>query len=214
MVVGYADLRPVNWFTGKREPPRGAPLRGAPLAGGEGHICDRCGAEHAVVYTLLDTDSKEQFKVGSGCAQRAFGFDPDKDPLVRKTIKAEKQQIEKEMKRLHDQTVSDAAFIISREVVDLPVPPIQWIKLDRDSHGYNIKWGMGDTRVWGHGLKSPDEIPGERLDCLVRSFFTDQAVERLPEPYKSARSSSPEDVLARRIIQEVMRLLFVAKRVK
>jgi hypothetical protein len=75
-VVGYVDLRPVNWFTGKREP----------LPAGEGHVCDRCGAVHALVYTLLDTESKEEFKVGSGCAQRAFGFDPDKDPLVRKTI--------------------------------------------------------------------------------------------------------------------------------
>jgi hypothetical protein len=203
-VVGYIDLRPVNWFTGKREP----------LTFGEGHICERCGAKHAVVYTLLDTESKEQFKVGSGCAQRAFGFDPDKDPLVRKTIKAEKQRIEKEMARLQDKIVSDIASAIVKEVIDLSLPPIEWIKYDQDSYGYNAKWKMGDATVWGHGLKSIDEIPSERLDCLIRNFFTDEVCCRLPEPYKSARPISPEYTTARKIAEETMRLLFVAKRVK
>jgi hypothetical protein len=203
-VVAYVDLRPVNWFTGKREP----------LPAGEGHVCDRCGAVHALVYTLLDTESKEQFKVGSGCAQRAFGFDPDKDPLVRKTIKAEKQRIEKEIKRLQDETISDVASVIAKEVIGLPLPPVERVDVDQDSYGYNVRWGMGDVTVWSHGLKSADKIPDERLDCLIRSFFREEVIMRLPEPYKFTRSSSAEDALARRIIDETMRLLFVAKRVK
>jgi hypothetical protein len=228
-VVGYVDLRPVNWFTGKREPLRGAPLRGAPLRGaplrgaplrgaplaaGEGHICDRCGAEHAIVYTLLDTDSKEEFKVGSGCAQRAFGFDPDKDPLVRKTIKAEKQRIEKEMERQQDEVVSLVASTIAKDVMHLPLPFIEWLKVEKDLHGYNMKWRMGDVVAWGYGLKSADKIPDERLNCLIRGFFTNEVVGRLPEPYKSAQFPSPEYATARKIAQEAMRLLFVAKRVK
>jgi len=203
-VIGYVDLRPVNWFTGKRDP----------IKAGEGHICDRCGAEHAVVYTLLDTDSKEQFKVGSGCAQRAFGFDPDKDPLVRKAIKAEKQRIKKEMERIYGKIVLDIASMIAKDVMHLPLPFIEWLKVEKDLHGYNMKWRMGDAVVWAYGLKSADKIPDERLDCLIRNFFRDEAAARLPEPYKSARSSSPEDSIARKIIEETMRLLFVAKRVK
>jgi hypothetical protein len=120
------------------------------------------------------------------------------------------------MLRLQDKIVLDIASAIAKEVIGLPFPPIEWVKVDRDSYGYNAKWKMGETTVWGHGLKSPDEIPSERLDCLVRGFYTDEVAGRLPEPYRSAPhvASSPEYFLARRIIDETMRLLFVAKRVK
>jgi len=41
-IVGYRDLRPVDWLSGKR----------MPLDPGEGHTCDRCGATTPLTVVL------------------------------------------------------------------------------------------------------------------------------------------------------------------
>jgi hypothetical protein len=42
---------------------------------GEGHICDRCAREHAVIYELFDDSTGKTYSVGSGCAKQSYGFD-------------------------------------------------------------------------------------------------------------------------------------------
>lgn len=78
------DLRELDIDTGKR----------FPLAAGEGNECDRCGREHAVVWTVRETTPGAQrvFKVGSSCGPKILdGWSPEKSE-IRKARKADKQR--------------------------------------------------------------------------------------------------------------------------
>ena len=112
-VIGYRDLRPVDWLSGKR----------MPLSPGEGHTCDRCSREHAVVYELLDEDTGKTYSVGSGCAKQAYGFDVERDEDAKQLVKTNKKIRERALNEIRMSKVLEAADIILNELeLRLPVP--------------------------------------------------------------------------------------------
>jgi len=113
VVVGYYDMRPVDWASGRR----------MPLSPGEGHVCDRCGAEHAVVYVVTDTETGSHYRVGSSCAQAQFGFDVGRDAEAKKLVKTYKQQAEAELDQLRQKMVAEAARQVASEIRGLEIPP-------------------------------------------------------------------------------------------
>lgn len=69
-LIEINDLRPIDWYTGKR----------VPLSPGMGSICQRCGKEHAVVWKVHETTPGRQrvWCVGSGCGPKILaGWSPD-----------------------------------------------------------------------------------------------------------------------------------------
>jgi hypothetical protein len=135
-VVGYRDLRPVNWFTGKREP----------LEAGAGHICDRCGAEHAIVYEVEDDTTGKVYAVGSGCAKQQFGFDPDKSEEAKRFIKSVRQQIAFDIHTKRHEVIAKLAQEIAAGVSSLKVPPISSEKVVNKYTGKEeLMWRCGDN---------------------------------------------------------------------
>lgn len=181
-VIGYKDLRPIDWFTGKR----------VPLAKGEGNICDRCGAEHAIVFTLRDLDSNEEWKVGSGCAKRSFGFDPEKDVEAKRLMKEADREAER-------RRVKELEAIIERHTADLvkvvgaiPMPAARLME-SKPFPGYegakprvSEKWGMGDATVWRHNVFAGEPLSGERSQTLMQLWAEKRAIEHAPAELKRA----------------------------
>jgi hypothetical protein len=112
-VVDYYDLRPLDWVSGKR----------MPLEPGEGHVCDRCGAEHAIVYVVEYLVTHKTYSVGSGCAKASFGFDPATDKQAKRIVASKRQEatILVNEKRLEE--VTKLARDVADEVKRLPKPP-------------------------------------------------------------------------------------------
>jgi hypothetical protein len=113
-VIDYYDLRPVDWLSGKR----------MPLEPGTGHVCDRCGAEHAVVYVVEDVESGKTYRVGSGCAKQSFGFDPEKNDESKKLIKNAKEETAKNINELRLAAVQDLAQKIFKGIQRAERPPV------------------------------------------------------------------------------------------
>jgi hypothetical protein len=172
-VVGYKDMRPIDWFTGKR----------VPLAKGEGNICDRCGAEHAIVFTLADIDTKETFRVGSGCAKRAFGFDPEKDATARKMISEEKRRLEKELAEHREAIVTAEATRIAVIIEKIPLPDVERASAEprgTDVNGkprYDIWWKMGDAKARVIHTAHFEKMIEDDFYRLVRGFLEKRALE-------------------------------------
>ncbi len=133
-VVGYRDLRPVDWASGKR----------VPLGPGEGHVCDRCGAEHAVVYELLDEDTGKHYSVGSTCAKRQFGFDVAADVEAKRMVRKARDEDEATLDEARQKMAAEASASLAREVSALPLPDF-----DRDevSHPGVVTWRIGDSKA-------------------------------------------------------------------
>jgi hypothetical protein len=113
-VVDYYDLRPLDWVSGKR----------MPLEPGESHVCDRCGAEHAVVYVVEDLTTHKTYAVGSGCAKASFGFDPASDKQATRIVASKKQEAAALVNDRRLKEVENLTRDISSQVRSLPRPPV------------------------------------------------------------------------------------------
>jgi hypothetical protein len=113
-VIGYYDLRPVDWLSGKR----------MPLTEGECHICDRCGAEHAVVWEVKDLDTGKVYSVGSGCAKQTFGFEPDKTNEAKELLKNHRQQVAMEINEARLEAIRQLADSTAKEIATMARPKI------------------------------------------------------------------------------------------
>jgi hypothetical protein len=113
-VVDYYDLRPLDWVSGKR----------MPLEPGEGHVCDRCGAEHAVVYVVEDLTTHKTYAVGSGCAKASFGFDPASDKQATRIVASKKQEAAALVNDRRLKEVENLTRDIASQVRSLPRPPV------------------------------------------------------------------------------------------
>jgi hypothetical protein len=137
-VVKYYDLRPVDWASGKR----------VPLPAGECHVCDRCGAEHAVVYVVEDTESGKTYSVGATCARATWGFDVEKDRESRSLVKEAKRRDA----ALLDATRQDMITAII-PVIDLELSKIPLREFESDTERYPgiTCWHYGDSKALAQG---------------------------------------------------------------
>lgn len=143
LVTGYYDLRPIDWASGKR----------LPLEPGEGHVCDRCGAEHAVVFVVQDQETGEQYRVGSGCAKKNFGFDPEKDEAGKGLVKRVKDEARATVNAAKVMASAEKAAeivaIVGRSRVPDPVLVSEEVITKYPNfEGQRVRiWRVGDTQV-------------------------------------------------------------------
>jgi len=167
-IIGYRDLRPIDWLSGKR----------VPLAPGEGHVCDRCGAEHAIIYTVLDTDSDKQYEVGSGCAKQQFGFEVDKQRETRDLVKTEKARAAQEVDDARQEMVVLAAEDIARELRTCPTPePVA----DEARYPGRVAWRIGD----GIALTTSGRDDAETKQVALQDFYDHRIREMVPPEWTS-----------------------------
>lgn len=188
-VIDYYDLRPLDWMSGKR----------MPLEPGEGHVCDRCGAEHAVVYVVEDTETGRTYRVGSGCAKQSFGFDPEKSDEARKLIKTAKQQAAKDINEARLTAVDDLAKQIVEAVRDAPRPPVVF-KGDlpfKYAHfpGQKIRtFTMGDVEATELAPSSVESWhDNQTIDLLLHRWITARIEEKIPAEWQSVEISPYSD---------------------
>lgn len=194
LVVGYRDLRPLDWVSGKR----------MPLAPGEGHICDRCGREHAVLYEVLDDAANKTYVVGSGCAQKQFGFDVGKDEGAKTLVRQAKLASELELDARRHQLVREKTKEILAEVSALVIPePV----VEHQTGGPDVV-RVGDGVAWVN-FRSLEET----LKVATRSWFTKRVEEKIPDewrldsasvsqrpPARTARDLRHVDSMSRQVI--------------
>lgn len=162
-IIGYQDLRPIDWVSGKR----------MPLSPGEGHICDRCGAEHAVVYTVLDTNTNKQYDVGSGCATQQFGFEISKQDEAKKLVKSEKMRAEQVIDDARQEAVVLATENIFQALKTLTVP-----KPSADTTRYpgRVAWRIGD----GIAIAASGRGDTETKQVALQDFYDRRIQEMVP----------------------------------
>lgn len=113
------DVRPLDWFTGKRLP---VPAESLPE-------CVRCGRNHAVVWTLRELPSGRTLTVGSGCGPRllAEGLLPGVDlPAVaaaKKLARAEERRIRTSGAERRARELAELARLADA-VAGSPPPPV------------------------------------------------------------------------------------------
>jgi hypothetical protein len=129
-VIKYYDLRPVDWASGKR----------LPLEAGAGHACDRCGAEHAVVYVVEDEATGKTYSVGSTCARSQFGFDANAE--ARELIRDSKKRAAAELDQLRQSMVEDFVPKITLEISRIPIPDFV---VDLEGYPGATCWRCGDS---------------------------------------------------------------------
>jgi hypothetical protein len=167
-VVGYRDLRPVDWVSGKR----------MPLEAGEGHVCDRCGAEHAVVYEVLDTDTGKRYAVGSTCAQKQFGFEVGKDAEAKAIVKKAKERDAAELDDARQRMVTEAAHAIAREVSGLSIP--EFVRDETTFKGTTC-WKIGDSKA----LASFGRSDADTQKVALEGWFAIRVKERTPDGWNA-----------------------------
>jgi hypothetical protein len=165
-VVGYEDLRPVDWASGKR----------MPLAAGEGHICDRCEREHAIIFKVQDTETGKLYSVGSGCAQKTFGFDPEKTDECKKIVKTMKKELELQVHQHRWEETVALAGQIADEVRSLRRPEI--VKEDPPAKYPLVRaiFVCGDAEVSQSSYTTDQESASMALWHWVKN----RVVERIP----------------------------------
>jgi len=170
-VVGYRDLRPLDWLSGKR----------MPLPPGEGHICDRCGAEHAIVYEVEDDTTGKVYAVGSGCAKQQFGFEPDKTEEAKRFIKAVKKQIAADLHAKRYAAITEQARQIVDQVVGLVVPTItRETSTNKYTGRDEIWWACQDNRHLQLGYEAEEAARG----MVVSGWFRNRVEELVPGEWK------------------------------
>jgi len=179
VVIDYYDMRPVDWVSGKR----------LALSPGEGHICDRCEAEHAVVYVVQDTDTGKEYRVGSSCAKAQFGFEADKSEEAKKLVRTYKQKAAAELDETRQKMVAVAAEVVSAEVSQLPVPePLA----DTVSYPGVVCWRVGDSLALVRG-RSDEET---KLVAL-RGWIEHRVAERVPPEWNKVEILTHPDTRSR-----------------
>jgi hypothetical protein len=162
-VVGYRDLRPLDWVSGKR----------MPLKPGAGHVCDRCGAEHAVVYEVLDDDTGKHYAVGSSCAKRQFGFEPSQDKEAKRLIKAAKEEEAELVESARQDAVAHAAAEVAGVVSRLlPPSPVA----DAERYPGAVAWQIGDSKA----LAAHGRTNAEAKTVALQGWYENRIRELLP----------------------------------
>jgi len=167
-IVGCRDLRPVDWLSGKR----------MPLDPGEGHTCDRCGAEHAVIYSVEDTDSEtgRRYEVGSSCAKKQFGFDVDRE--ARTLVKEARVRAEAELDAVRQEAIGRSVSEIVADVRGLAVPaPVA----DTERYPGTTAWRVGD----GMALAAHGRSDAEARQLASRSYYENRIRERVPAEWSN-----------------------------
>jgi hypothetical protein len=197
-VVGYRDLRPIDWVSGKR----------MPLGPGEGHICDRCGAEHAVVYEVLDTETGKTYSVGSTCAKHQFGFEVDKDLEAKALVKAAKQIAADQIDSLRHEMIKQATNEILVRISSTPIPPFV---MDDQRYQPRVTWVVGDS----HALASFGRTAQETQQIALEGWFRNRVRELLPVGWNKAdvrRQPGTRDrttvSMSQKLESDVMRQVF------
>ncbi len=168
-VVGYRDLRPIDWASGKR----------LPLSPGEGHICDRCGAEHAVVYEVLDDETGKHYSVGSSCAKRQFGFEMSKDKEAKALVKAAKDAEAAEIEAARQEAVAKASIEVASRVSRLPIPePVA----DTIRYPGKVAWRVGDSMYLATYGRTGDEA----IELARRGWVANRVRELVPREWDKA----------------------------
>jgi len=166
-VIAYKDLRPLDWLLGKR----------MPLAPGEGHVCDRCGAEHAIVFTVLDTETNKTYSVGSGCARQQFGFEPDNDKATKDLIKTAKRQASDTLDAERQRRARELAERITAVVTQLHVPtPVEGLRVTGCK-----TWTIGDSTAWKQEWLSDAEV----IKKATNGWLENRILERIPTDIKN-----------------------------
>lgn len=167
-VVGYRDLRPLDWVSGKR----------LPLEAGEGHICDRCGAEHAVVFEVLDDETGKHYAVGSSCATKQFGFEPSQAKEAKALIRSSKDAAAEELETTRHAMVVDAAERAASYVHTLPAPEPE---ADRDRYPGAVAWSVGDSKA----LAAHGRTDEEAQKMARRGWYENRARDLMPPEWNS-----------------------------
>lgn len=178
-VVDYYDLRPVDWASGKR----------MPLEPGEGHICDRCEAEHALVYVVEDTSAGKLYRVGSGCAKKSFGFDPEKDAGAKSLVKTRKVEAEEAVNTERLERSQNLAQLVAEEVRKLPQPKVVLYQEIPSKYphfpGQMIRVyrvGTAEAEIWQSSDGRWNDREGELL--AIHRWLSQEIQARIPEEWK------------------------------
>jgi hypothetical protein len=166
-VVGYYDLRPVDWVSGKR----------MPLEGGEGHICDRCGALHAIVWCLKDVNSQEIFKVGSGCAKKSWGFDPSEDAKGRALVKEVARDVDRQLFERRVGEAEQVAGVIINSFRGVNPPPSIFEEVSSSSDTIKGKVWVGDSYAYWQTFNTK-----ENAYKVALSGWYDNRIKEMIEP--------------------------------
>lgn len=158
-VKGYRDLRPIDWMSGKR----------MPLAPGEGHICDRCGAEHAVVYEVRDEETGKEYAVGSSCAKKQFGFEFTQDKEAKKLVKTAKAEEADRVDAARQVAVRQAAAEVAQAVSRMQPPaPVA----DSVRYPGAVAWRVGDgIALAAHGRTDDEAVAMARQDWYEKRIM-------------------------------------------
>lgn len=113
------DLRGIDFASGKR----------VPLSAGEGHLCDRCDREHALVFHI--TDGVRSLAVGSGCVKVATGGWEPSDVEMKRARKVLRDEVKTAMdaKRREDERRSMEAFKRDQAILDAEFPSLRGDRL-------------------------------------------------------------------------------------
>jgi hypothetical protein len=179
-VIDYYDLRPVDWLSGKR----------LPLEPGTGHVCDRCGAEHAVVYVVEDTESGRTYRVGSGCATQSFGFDPEKNDEAKRLIKTAKEETAKRINAARLEAVDTLAKEIFKAIQTTARPPVVF-QGDAPFKYAHFPGQLVRTFTMGD-VESTELQPssgggwhdGQTVDLLLHRWISARIEESIPEEWQ------------------------------
>ena len=177
------------------------------LEAGEGHICDRCGAEHAIVYVVEDTDTLKTYSVGSTCAKASFGFDVSKDVETKRLIKTAKQKAAKELDDQRQLMVAAAAKQLASEVGSLEVPPFT---INPGDYKFGTRWDCGDA----YAIAAFGRTDTEAQKIALMTWYEHRLRERIPPEwhrvevlYNPSRKSNHTIDMGRKTIQTAMHLI-------
>jgi hypothetical protein len=142
VLLAITDLRPIDWFTGKR----------LPLTIEELAECHRCGRKHAVVWKVEVTEhgkAPHTFNVGSSCGKKmiAEGLLPDLEPASVKAARkaartkntdAKRAEVEKHARRV-------GALVAA---LDMPAPTCTARRIKKFAGGLDLDaWACGDIET-------------------------------------------------------------------
>lgn len=140
-LVQIRDLRPVDWYTGKR----------VAIATEDMALCDRCGARHAVVW-IIDVRgagapelSRGTWRVGATCAKHmVFGGEiPELDAASVKAARKAAREAQQTAKRAE---VLRHARRVGEALAALPTPEPECTRRGWDKYGAGLKldqWECG-----------------------------------------------------------------------
>jgi len=142
VLLAITDLRPVDWFSGKR----------LPLTIEEMAECHRCGRKHAIVWTVEVTEQGQPpqvFNVGSQCGKRmiAEGLLPDLEPASVKAARKAARTKHTDAKRAevtkHARRVGELVAAL-----DMPEPECTARRVKKYAGGLDLDaWACGDVHT-------------------------------------------------------------------